>query len=122
MEPKAVESDELVRTLKRRARPAEETQVMVWHDVWRNADRVLRWKGPCLGCGRQTWAFDDGQNDPRGVLGDAASWPVAVDGPDGGEVDVRACAICANDYDSYKTVQGRAAEVGLEAARPYGER
>lgn len=68
-----------------------------WHDGWRNADRDLRWYGACIVCGRNVWAFDDGENDPRGVLGDNALWSVSEeDGPAS-----RTCAICANEHELY---------------------
>jgi hypothetical protein len=69
-----------------------------WHDGWRNADRELRYYGTCMVCSRNLWAFTDGENDPRGPLGDNALWSVAEDedGPAS-----RTCAICANDHDRY---------------------
>lgn len=73
-----------------------------WHDEWRKTDRDLRWHGNCIGCGRNVYAFDDGENDPRGVLGDNALWTVTSDLDE--EVELIACAICANDYDAYKNV------------------
>lgn len=123
IEPRHVDTDMLNRILGRtrqaRTAPAISNRVLVWHDAWRNADRVLRWRGPCLGCGVQTWAFDDGENDPRGVLGDAALWPVDMPNGEDVELDVRACPTCANDYDAYKHVQRVALMIGYDAARPY---
>lgn len=77
----------------------------VWHDGWRNLDRDLRWYGVCFTCGRNVWAFDDGENDPRGALGDNALWCATVQVEDGKaipkEVEVRQCAICANEEGPY---------------------
>lgn len=55
-------------------------------------------------CGRNCWAFDDGENDPRGPLGDNALW--TVESEDG--YDLRTCAVCANDERSYRTARSRA--------------
>jgi hypothetical protein len=70
------------------------------HCHWRQVDRVCRYVGQCAGCQRRTYAFDDGENDPRGVLGDRAYWP--VEGEDG--LPVLACAVCANDYETYQRI------------------
>jgi len=93
-----------------------------WHDSWRNTTRDLRWYGQCVVCERNVWAFDDGENDPRGVLGDNALWPVTPDsapeGIDPETVEIRCCAICANDYDSYKAAHRIAATRGLDVVAP----
>lgn len=72
-----------------------------WHDSWRNADRDLRWYGACIICARQLWAFDDGENDPRGPLGDNALWSITEDD----QPRSRTCAVCANEFDEYKRAQ-----------------
>jgi len=88
-----------------------------WHDGWRNTVRSLRFYGACIVCGRNCWAFDDGENDPRGVLGDNALWTSTPD--DGNEDDeIRTCAICANDYDAYKAAQTIARRQGIDTVRP----
>lgn len=76
----------------------------VWHDDWRNADRVLRYRGTCVSCGRRCYAFDDGENDPRGVLGDHAA--DVVEAAENGKTgpDVVACFMCMNDEPSYRAV------------------
>lgn len=74
----------------------------VWHDAWRNADRILRFKGDCVVCGRRTYAFDDGENDPRGILGDRAASPMVAEEYGQAGPDVPACFLCMNDYDRYK--------------------
>lgn len=97
-----------------------------WHDSWRNTDRSLRWYGACIVCARNVWAFDDGENDPRGVLGDNALWTIHPDEGTPGTTpetietgpQVRACAICANDYDAYKTAKRIARRTGMPDAAP----
>jgi hypothetical protein len=75
--------------------------VQVWHDSWRNADRVLRYVGNCVVCGMPTWAADDGDNDPHGVLGDHASRALhAVDFIGSTGPDVALCAVCGTDEPS----------------------
>jgi len=88
--------------------------VRVYRDHWRRADRILRYQGRCAaGCGRATWAFDDGENDPRGFLGDHSAYDLIEEVTDA-VIDMRgeayrpwivptfACAMCANDEPSYK--------------------
>lgn len=79
-----------------------------WFDGWRRRTRVFTYHGACVVCRRATWDADDGENDPRGVLGDHAS--SAFD-PADFDVDGMACADpspvpvcfpCANDYDRYR--------------------
>ena len=76
--------------------------VRVVRDGWRDRDRIFRYTGPCIVCGRKTWSFDDGENDPRGMLGDHALWITTAETRDGAEVELRTCSICANDYDRYQ--------------------
>lgn len=74
----------------------------VWYDSWRNTDRVLRYRGRCVVCRTRTYGFDDGENDPRGVLGDrATSAYVAADHEMEGP-DVPACFYCQNDEPRYR--------------------
>lgn len=76
----------------------------VFRDDWRNEDRVYRWYGKCITCGRNCYAFDDGGDDPRGPLGDNALWVIHPE--DGDEsVCLRTCAMCANEYEAYKRAQ-----------------
>ena len=78
--------------------------VQIWYDPWRQRDRIVRFIGLCIVCTTPTWAFDDGENDPRGVLGDAACWPSGFDFR-GAEYDVNTCSMCANTYETYKQAQ-----------------
>lgn len=87
-----------------------------WHDSWRDTDRDLRWYGTCIVCRRNVYAFDDGENDPRGVLGDNALWTVSPGGDEGAEI--RTCAICANDYGNCRKALELAARLGLNAVAP----
>jgi hypothetical protein len=73
----------------------------IWHDSWRNTDRMLRYTGDCVTCGRRTYQFDDGENDPRGVLGDRAGSHLHAEDYDSTGPDVPQCFDCANDYDRY---------------------
>jgi hypothetical protein len=76
--------------------------VYQYHCSFRNADRTLRYMGDCVGCGRRTWAADDGENDPRGIMGDHASHAlIAVEHGMTGQ-DVPLCAMCGNEYEPYK--------------------
>lgn len=77
---------------------------IIWHDPWRGADRMFSYQGRCVVCRRATWTAEDGENDPRGVLGDhAGSALVAVDhGGDPGLPDVPLCFPCANEEPSYR--------------------
>ena len=97
-----------------------------WHDGWRGVDRVMRYYGTCKSCGTRTYAFDDGENDPRGVLGDHAndSIDLAEHLPDDeaaevtrvGGVTVVACFMCTNDYDRYLYLL----DLGTRRARKMG--
>lgn len=82
-----------------------------WFDPWRNRTRVFTYRGRCVVCRRATWDADDGENDPRGVLGDNAASPlVAIEygmtgtmilDHDSALTDVPLCFPCANDHDRY---------------------
>jgi hypothetical protein len=85
-----------------------------YRDPWRAQTRVMRYRGSCAaGCGRAVWEFDDGENDPRGFLGDHAADDLTEEVTDMvvsiyGEayrkwiVPTFACAMCANTEHSYK--------------------
>lgn len=97
-----------------------------WHDSWRNVDRIMRYYGACKSCGRRTYAFDDGENDPRGVLGDHSADPITLsehlsedEGREVqrvGDVIISACFCCTNDYNAYKYLL----EVATRIARRKG--
>lgn len=77
---------------------AKAMPVQRWWDSWRARNRVLRYRAECAACQTPVWAFDDGENDPRGVLGDqSAAW--SLDPAEHGRVGmpVGLCALCGND-------------------------
>lgn len=74
--------------------------VQVWYDAARHRDRFVFYMGRCVVCLVPTWRFDDGENDPRGVLGDHAYWATGLTRR-GVEFAVTTCATCANDQDKY---------------------
>lgn len=88
----------------KRAMGAGGFTAMVWRDDYRGAKRVCRYRGDCIVCGRRCWSFDDGENDPRGALGDHALHVVYADLDDGGgeEYELRACAECGNDHRGHR--------------------
>jgi hypothetical protein len=90
----------------------------ITHDDWRNADRSLRWWGRCPVCNRNVWAFDDGENDPRGVLGDNALWPSTFEDRHGRETEIATCAVCANDEPSYRVAERMAIQQMRPKDRP----
>jgi len=74
--------------------------VQVWWDGWRRRDRVLRYRGRCIECGWLLWGADDGENDPRGVLGDfTAGFSLDACDYDQQGPEVGLCCGCANDRD-----------------------
>lgn len=94
---------------------AESMPVQVLRDSWRDTERVLRYAGDCAACGVVTWAFEDGENDPRGMLGDATAYGLDAAGYDAFPVlpHVVLCALCANTGDAY--------DRGVTLARAYWE-
>lgn len=74
----------------------------IWRDPWRGKDRIILFAGECIACSRNTYSYVDGENDPRGVMGDAtASWV----GPEDDERLVKqwpVCALCANTEERYR--------------------
>lgn len=89
-----------------------------WLDSWRHAWRLLRYMGDCSVCGRRTYAFDDGENDPRGILGDRAASPVThEDVAELGEREyVPACFGCMNDEPRYRMALERARQLARRGA------
>lgn len=82
--------------------------VYQYHCPFRGTDRTLRYVGDCTVCGRRTWAADDGENDPRGIMGDHATHALVageygMTGP-----DVALCALCGNEYEPYKAALDKA--------------
>jgi hypothetical protein len=69
-------------------------------DGWDNGKiRTAHFMGHCVLCGTRTYAFPDGSNDPRGILGEHAAATMeasdySMEGP-----DVPACFMCQNDTE-----------------------
>lgn len=101
--PTRVTIEEASRLFRRGATPFPTLQVVVFHDSHRRMDRVVRFTGLCVVCDRPTWCADDGDNDPRGVLGDGSLHPVELE--DNQDVVIRLCAVCGNDHHAYLTAQ-----------------
>jgi hypothetical protein len=49
-----------------------------------------------VACGKRTYAFEDGENDPRGPLGDHAANPFVASEYDMTGPDVPCCFSCVN--------------------------
>lgn len=79
---------------------AEAMPVQSWRDGWRGGrERVLRFRAMCVTCDRPVWGFDDGENDPRGVLGDASAGDSLDPFEYGREgMPIGLCVLCASDY------------------------
>lgn len=92
------------------------SRAQLWYDSWRHAWRVLRFCGTCVVCGRRTYNFDDGENDPRGVLGDRAAQNVTHEDVDALAENeyVAACFPCMNEEPKYR--------LALDIARRSAER
>jgi hypothetical protein len=84
-------------------RPNWHANVQRYYDGWRHAWRVLRMVGRCIVCDRRSFAFDDGENDPRGILGDRAAQIIThEDVPELHDDEyVAACFSCMNDEARY---------------------
>lgn len=86
-------------------------------DDYRQTIRSLRWYGTCVVCHCNVYAFDDGENDPRGVLGDNALW--ATNPADGDEsVEIRTCSLCANVSELVNRAQAIYAGLGGRGTAP----
>ncbi len=122
----------LDRTQDRRALSFNVVSPQRWHDDWRNVDRVMRYYGTCKACGIRTYAFDDGENDPRGVLGDHANDSLelaehlnddeAAEVTRVGGVNVVACFCCTNDYHRYMALLDRGRRAAVRRGAHIAER
>lgn len=90
-----------------------------WHDDWRNTDRICRYYGTCISCGRRCYGFDDGENDPRGVLGDNAVSMFDASDYDMTGPDVVACFMCQNDERLYNYGLDQAKKRWTETVNEY---
>lgn len=76
------------------------------HDHLGGRDRVFRFEGWCVGCGRRTWGHDDCNDDVRGSFGANTSVPVTdedltsrVPGPVPPDTRIPRCGACWGDTD-----------------------
>jgi hypothetical protein len=75
--------------------------VIEFTDYWRGgAVRVARYTGKCIVCGCRTFEFDDGENDPRGALGDRANSALIASEYGYTGKDVPMCFLCGNDTEA----------------------
>ncbi len=107
-EPVRVERPDLT-VHARRERP-----VQAYRDF--GGERVVRFVGVCIGCSALTWGLDDGDNDPRGMLGLAAVYPFRAEEYDMAGPDVCMCSGCANSGIMYDRAATKAR--ALWTARP----
>ena len=90
----------------------------IYHDPWRDADRTCRFVGKCVLCGTRTYAFDDGDNDPRGILGDHTAATLVAEEYEMQGPDVPACFGCQNNSEAlYNMAVHRAKSRWLEGKK-----
>ena len=80
---------------------------------WRNATRTIRYYGQCPVCGTRLYGAEDGDNDPRGILGyHAVDWLHPAEyGKQGAAVAV--CFACLNDTEEkYRRALALAETIG----------
>jgi len=75
------------------------TRPQVYYCGWTGEDRICRYQGKCISCHLRTYGFDDGQDDPRGPLGDRASAPFIAKEYDMIGPDVPCCFLCVNNEE-----------------------
>lgn len=73
----------------------------LYRDPWRQKDRVCRYYGHCISCDIRTYGFDDGEDDPRGPLGDHSSQPLDPEEFSCTGKTVPCCFTCQNDEAKY---------------------
>lgn len=80
-------------------------------------DRVMRYMGQCVtpDCRHLTWAFADGQNDPRGPIGTACADPLVAEAYGVVGPSVAMCFYCANDQDAMRAAERFARTLWVEA-------
>ena len=88
----------------------------LYRDGWAGELRTCVYLGRCVACGRRCYVFEDGRNDPRGPLGDAAGSPLCAPDYDMAGPDVTACFSCMNEERSYRA----AVSVARARWRPRG--
>jgi len=97
---------------------AQVTPVQAWRDSWRGTVRTLRYRADCAACSLPVWAFDDGENDPRGALGNNSAGfslhPEEFDDSRG--LPIALCAMCGNDGEAYTRALDTIARPSWDAA------
>jgi len=73
------------------------------HSPYYPEPRKYIFTGHCTFCGRRTYEFLDGANDPRGPLGDHANDPLIAEAYGKTGSDFPLCAICANTSERYNS-------------------
>lgn len=73
--------------------------------MFRSGIRVCRKTGRCPICKTTLFAFDDGENDPRGVLGDHAASTAEYGNGKDDRREVTLCFLHANEEWSYKAAE-----------------
>lgn len=68
-----------------------------WYDHWRQRDRICLFTGHCCLCHRRTYEFTDGENDPRGALGNHANAALVAEDYAMWGPDIPCCFLCQND-------------------------
>ncbi|WP_432983136.1 class I SAM-dependent methyltransferase [Dactylosporangium sp. CA-233914] len=83
--------------------------VQVRYDSWTGRDRILRYQGRCAQCRWLLWGFDDGDNDPRGVLGPFSAG-LSLDPGECGLAgpEIGLCPGCASTGERYRSAYRRA--------------
>lgn len=84
------------------------SQPQIYYDSWRGTDRVLRYTGKCVVCRTRCYSHDDGQDDPRGILGDHSDSTMEASEYDMVGEPVAACFACMNDEHRYEVAENRA--------------
>lgn len=82
--------------------------VQFYIDYWRNEVRECRKTGNCVICGISVFSFTDGQDDPRGPLGDHADDSVTEIDGENLRRPIAACFMCMNEEGPYTRVMARA--------------
>ena len=113
-------------------RPSAAEPGVYAHDDFGGRGRVFRFAGNCLGCGAQTWAHDDGGDDPRGPFGsNLCTWLFREEFDDDSGVPDGArfprCWACSQDDDRSQAAKDRAlaaipAQLALFSAEPAKQR
>lgn len=77
---------------------------------WRKRERTMIFNGVCESCGKRTYAFTDGENDPRGPLGDHAAFNLEPSDYNAVGRPIVGCFSCSNDQNAYLNLMSIAEE------------